>query len=185
MKRWCIETPGIWLLTTRMKTAWELSSLPELLGSWFFFLTCKMRYSMIEFPIVYSCQHPQGSGMRSVTSPNRIESPHCWGNLCQGWRDSENFPEQPDSTVAFSPRNLVMKNFTMKHSIASKESLNRNGRSNLAEGRETEATLPKGGESWSQDEAKIPDSLRLFAWEWVTLEPSKQGWGAWRLSPIA
>lgn len=127
MKQWCIETPGIWLLTTRMKTAWELSSLPELLGSWFFFLTCKMRYSMIEFPIVYSCQHPQGSGMRSVTSPNRIESPHCWGNLCQGWRDSENFPEQPDSTVAFSPRNLVMKNFTMKHSIASKESLNRNG----------------------------------------------------------
>ena len=93
----------------------------------FFFVTRKMRCSMIEFPTVYGCQHPQCSVVRSVTSPNRSESPQCWVNLCQGWRDSENFPEHQDLALAFSPRNFVMRNFTMKHSIASKESLNRNG----------------------------------------------------------
>ena len=92
-----------------------------------FFVTRKMRCSMIEFPTVYGCQHPQCSVVRSVTSPNRSESPQCWVNLCQGWRDSENFPEHQDLALAFSPRNFVMRNFTMKHSIASKESLNRNG----------------------------------------------------------
>ena len=82
---------------------------------------------MIEFPTVYGCQHPQGSVVRSVTSPNRSGSPQCWVNLCQGWRDSENFLEHQDLALAFCPRKFVMRNFTMKHSIASKESLNWNG----------------------------------------------------------
>lgn len=96
------------------------------------------------------------------------------GSTCAraGW-DSEKFPEQLDLTL-FSQK-IFIRNFTMKYSIASKESWSKNGSG--------EERMGWGG-VWNYSHhrrritnlrwGKISDPLRISTWEGVTVEPSEK-----------
>lgn len=93
------------------------------------------------------------------------------GYTCARAGGTQNFPEQQDLTLAFSPRNFLLGISWGNNSQQTELKQEWEERSNLVGARgKGGGTLTKGGESWSQDERKISDSVRLFTWECVSVE---------------
>lgn len=65
--------------------------------------------------------------MRSAISPKTNESPQCLDHSCQGWAGLRKISRATRLDTGLFAKKIFIRNFTMKYSIASKESRNRNG----------------------------------------------------------
>lgn len=118
--------------------------------------------------------------MRSAMSPKRSESPQCLNIPVPGLEAFRKMSRARLGTGLVSQK-IFTRNFTMKYSITRKENWNRNGSREVMWGGGSSRQRRIMKSRWK----KISDSLRLSTWEWATVEPSTNQWGACSRVPTA